>query len=83
MKAETAVIAFDLDGVGGVLRRGLLLGKVTPSHVLAAMGVSPPLARARRAGQPGAATTESDVERFLDAWRKLFQTLANKRDIAA
>jgi cysteine desulfurase len=58
-------------------------GKVAPSHVLAAMGVSPPLARGAVRVSLGPTTTESDVKRFLDAWRKLFQTLANKRDIAA
>jgi cysteine desulfurase len=83
MKAETAVIAFDLDGVAVSSGAACSSGKVTPSHVLAAMGVSPPLARGAVRVSLGPTTTESDVKRFLDAWRKLFQTLANKRDIAA
>ena len=83
MKAETAVIAFDLDGVAVSSGAACSSGKVTPSHVLAAMGVSPPLARGAVRVSLGRTTTESDLDRFLTAWRKLFQTLANKRDIAA
>jgi cysteine desulfurase len=83
MKAETAVIAFDLDGVAVSSGAACSSGKVTPSHVLAAMGVSPPLARGAVRVSLGPATTESDLDRFLTAWRKLFQTLANKLDIAA
>jgi cysteine desulfurase len=83
MKAETAVIAFDLDGVAVSSGAACSSGKVTPSHVLAAMGVSPPLARGAVRVSLGPATAESDVDRFLAAWRKLFQSLANRRDIAA
>ena len=39
LKAETAVIGFDLGGICGIVRLRLLSGKVQPSHVLAAMGV--------------------------------------------
>ena len=38
MKAETAVIAFDLEGVAVSSGAACSSGKVTPSHVLAAMG---------------------------------------------
>ena len=46
MKAETAVIAFDLEGVAVSSGAACSSGKVQPSHVLAAMGVPPQLARA-------------------------------------
>ena len=46
MKAETAVIAFDLEGVAVSSGAACSSGKVQPSHVLAAMGVPPELARA-------------------------------------
>ena len=39
MKAETAVIAFDLEGVAVSSGAACSSGKVAPSHVLAAMGV--------------------------------------------
>src|SRR5262249_59680998 len=40
MKAETAVIAFDLAGVAVSSGAACSSGQVAPSHVLAAMGVS-------------------------------------------
>ena len=83
MKAETAVIAFDLDGVAVSSGAACSSGKVTPSHVLAAMGVPPALARGAVRVSLGPTTAESDINRFLDAWRKLFQSLTNRRDIAA
>ena len=46
IKAETAVIALDLDGVAVSSGAACSSGKVQPSHVLAAMGVAAPLARA-------------------------------------
>ena len=45
MKAETAVIALDLEGVAVSSGAACSSGKVAPSHVLAAMGVPPELAR--------------------------------------
>ncbi len=83
MKAETAVIAFDLEGVAVSSGAACSSGKVSPSHVLAAMGVPPPLARAAVRVSLGPTTTESEVDRFLEAWRKLFQSLTVRRDIAA
>ena len=53
MKAETAVIAFDLEGVAVSSGAACSSGKVQPSHVLAAMGVSPALLRGGGARQPG------------------------------
>ena len=47
MKAETAVIAFDLEGVAVSSGSACSSGKVAPSHVLAAMGV----ARSARTGR--------------------------------
>ena len=47
IKAETAVIAFDLEGIAVSSGSACSSGKVQPSHVLAAMGV-PARACARR-----------------------------------
>ena len=52
MKAETAVIALDLEGVAVSSGAACSSGKVAPSHVLAAMGVAPELAQRRDPGQP-------------------------------
>jgi cysteine desulfurase len=71
MKAETAVIAFDLAGVAVSSGAACSSGKVQPSHVLAAMGVAPGLARGAVRVSFGWATQESDLDRFQIAWRTL------------
>jgi len=77
VKAETAVIAFDLEGVALSSGAACSSGKVQPSHVLAAMGVSPPLQRGALRVSLGWETTEAEIERFLGAWRKLSTALSN------
>ncbi len=84
MKAETAVIAFDLEGIAVSSGAACSSGKVSPSHVLEAMGISPALTRGAVRVSLGWSTTDSDVERFLDAWRKLATALSKgQRGIAA
>ncbi len=84
MKAETAVIAFDLEGIAVSSGAACSSGKVQPSHVLAAMGVSPALLRGAVRLSLGWETTETDVERLLNAWRKLATALSKgQRGIAA
>jgi cysteine desulfurase len=86
MKAETAVIAFDLEGVAVSSGAACSSGKVSPSHVLAAMGVAPALAQGAIRVSLGYATTQAEIEVFLRAWEKLSESLykAKKRqDIAA
>jgi cysteine desulfurase len=68
MKAETAIIAFDLDGVAVSSGAACSSGKVQPSHVLAAMGVPPQLARGAIRVSLGPTTTESEIDRFIAAW---------------
>jgi cysteine desulfurase len=83
LKAETAVIAFDLDGVAVSSGAACSSGKVAASHVLAAMGVPAALARGAIRVSLGPTTTEAEVDRFLAAWRKLFQSLTKSQEIAA
>jgi len=71
IKAETAIIAFDLASVAVSSGAACSSGKVQPSHVLAAMGVPPPLARGAIRVSLGSTTTESDVDRFVEAWIKV------------
>jgi cysteine desulfurase len=71
MKAETAVIAFDLDGVALSSGSACSSGKVQPSHVLAAMGVPLDLASGALRLSMGWQTSEADIDRCLEAWRKL------------
>ena len=79
VKAETAVIAFDLEGVAVSSGAACSSGKVQPSHVLAAMGVSAPLQRGALRVSLGWNSTEADVEKFLGAWRKLASALSKGR----
>ena len=79
MKAETAVIAFDLAGVAVSSGAACSSGKVQPSHVLAAMGAAAELARAAVRASLGPTTTESDIDRFIQAWIKVFGALVKKR----
>jgi cysteine desulfurase len=84
IKAETAVIAFDLEGVAVSSGAACSSGKVQPSHVLAAMGVSAPLQRGAVRVSLGWNSTQADVEMFLAAWRKLAGALSKEgRGIAA
>ena len=79
IKAETAVIAFDLEGIAVSSGAACSSGKVQPSHVLAAMGVSAPLQRGALRVSLGWNSTEADVEKFLSAWRKLASALSKGR----
>jgi cysteine desulfurase len=83
MKAETAIIAFDLDGIAVSSGAACSSGKVAPSHVLAAMGIAPELARGAIRVSLGYATTEREIEAFLRAWGKLAGALYKGREIAA
>jgi cysteine desulfurase len=75
-KAETAVIALDLEGVAVSSGAACSSGKVQPSHVLAAMGISPALARGAVRVSLGWTTTKAEIARFLDAWRKVSGALS-------
>jgi cysteine desulfurase len=79
MKAETAVIAFDLEGVALSAGAACSSGKVQPSHVLSAMGVPPQLAPAAVRVSLGPTTTESEVERFIEAWIKVSGSLLKQQ----
>ncbi|HEY1364448.1 MAG TPA: cysteine desulfurase family protein [Xanthobacteraceae bacterium] len=84
IKAETAVIAFDLEGIAVSSGAACSSGKVQPSHVLAAMGVPPHLARAAIRVSLGPTSAESEVDRFLETWIRLWRTLfKERRGIAA
>jgi cysteine desulfurase len=86
MKAETAVIAFDLEGVAVSSGSACSSGKVAPSHVLAAMGVDPEFARGAIRVSLGYATSDEHVGTVLKAWEKLANRLykvRNHQEIAA
>jgi cysteine desulfurase len=84
LKAETAVIGFDLAGIAVSSGSACSSGKVQPSHVLEAMGFGPELAQGAVRLSLGWSTSDADVDRCIQAWRKLADTLLRgvRRNIA-
>ncbi len=80
LKAETAVIGFDLEGIAVSSGSACSSGKVQPSHVLQAMGFGPELAKGAVRLSLGWSTTEADIDRCLEAWRKLSGALLRGYD---
>ena len=75
LKAETAVIGFDLEGIAVSSGSACSSGKVQPSHVLSAMGFDPAMAQGAVRLSLGWSTEPEDINRALEAWRKLGNTL--------
>ncbi|HZL30178.1 MAG TPA: cysteine desulfurase family protein [Pseudolabrys sp.] len=75
LKAETAVIAFDLNGIAVSSGSACSSGKVAASHVLTAMGVAPDLARGAVRVSLGWETTERDLEMLQNAWKRVVSSL--------
>lgn len=75
LKAETAVIGFDLEGVAVSSGSACSSGKVQPSHVLSAMGYDATVAQGAVRLSLGWSTELDDINRALEAWRKLGNTL--------
>lgn len=83
MKAETAVIAFDLEGMAVSSGSACSSGKVKASHVLAAMGVSPAMAQGAVRLSLGWDTTEAEIQYLLEAWISLSNVLVKGTDVVA
>jgi cysteine desulfurase len=75
MKAETAVIGFDLAGIAVSSGSACSSGRVQPSHVLEAMGFGPEIARGAVRLSLGWSTSSADIDRCLEAWRKVSDNL--------
>lgn len=83
VRAENALISLDLAGVSVSSGSACSSGKVRPSHVLSAMGVSPSLAGAALRVSIGRLTQEADITRFLAAYAKHLAALTSPRAEAA
>jgi cysteine desulfurase len=81
LKAETAVIGFDLEGIAVSSGSACSSGKVQPSHVLEAMKADPALIQGAIRLSLGWETSEADIDRCLEAWRKLASVLLKARTI--
>jgi cysteine desulfurase len=75
LRAETAVIGFDLAGIAMSSGSACSSGKVQPSHVLEAMGLEADIAQGAVRLSMGWSTQDADVDRCLEAWRKLAGSL--------
>jgi cysteine desulfurase len=71
LAAETALMAFDLDGIAVSSGSACSSGKVAPSHVLSAMAVPPEVAAGAIRVSFGWTSREEDVIRLLAAFEKL------------
>jgi cysteine desulfurase len=80
LKAETAVIGFDLAGIAVSSGSACSSGKVQPSHVLEAMGFGGEMAKGAVRLSLGWSTSEADIDRCLEAWRRLAGTLLKGSD---
>jgi cysteine desulfurase len=80
MRAETAVIGFDLEGIAVSSGSACSSGKVQPSHVLKAMGFGLEIAQGAVRLSLGCSTSSADIDRCLEAWRKLAGTLLKGSD---
>jgi cysteine desulfurase len=78
MRAETAVIAFDLEGIAVSSGSACSSGKVTPSHVLKAMGAPLEITQGAIRLSTGYLTSEPDIQRSVEAWRKLSGVLGKR-----
>jgi cysteine desulfurase len=79
LKAETAVIGFDLGGISVSSGSACSSGKVQPSHVLEAMGFDRELAQGAVRLSLGWSTSEAGIDLALQAWRKLADALLKGR----
>jgi cysteine desulfurase len=83
VEAATLMIALDLAGIAVSSGSACSSGKVAPSHVLAAMGVRPELARGAIRLSLGWASSERDVERFAQAFATVIARMRAARRGAA
>jgi len=79
---ETQVMAFDLEGIALSAGSACSSGKVGPSHVLAAMGIAPKQAGEAIRVSLGWASTQADIDRFVDVWRTLYARAQSRRPAA-
>jgi cysteine desulfurase len=71
LSAETLLMSFDLEGVALSSGSACSSGKVTKSHVLAAMGVAPEISGGAIRVSLGWDTSEDHIDHFIAAWRKI------------
>ena len=76
-KSETQVMALDLEGIAVSAGSACSSGKVTPSHVLSAMGEPESTARGAIRVSMGWNTTREEVVQLSEAWTKMALRLSS------
>ncbi len=76
VKGETQVMHFDLNGICVSSGSACSSGKVKVSHVLDAMGYEAGVADASVRISLGYGTTDSDIDKFISAWKTLYDRTA-------
>lgn len=82
VSAETQVIALDLSGIAISSGSACSSGKVAPSHVLRAMGLSESISASSVRVSIGVETKEEEIERFIDAWVSILKMIKRQVDAA-
>jgi len=80
LSAETAVMGFDLAGIAVSSGSACSSGKVQRSHVLEAMGFDPEIAQGAVRLSLGWSTSSTEIDRCLEAWRRLSSDLLKDGD---
>jgi len=80
LRAETAVIGFDLAGIAVSSGSACSSGRVQPSHVLEAMGFGPEMAQGAVRLSLGWSTSAEEIDCCIEAWRTLGGTLLKGGD---
>ncbi len=83
IKAGTTLISLDLQGFAVSGGSACFSGKVKQSHVLEAMGVGPDIAQGILRVSLGWTTRDDDIEKFLEAARRLHSNTAAGKTLAA
>ncbi|MGI9352409.1 MAG: cysteine desulfurase family protein [Rhizobiaceae bacterium] len=77
VRAETALVALDLEGISVSSGSACSSGKVKRSHVLEAMGAKPEEMEGALRVSLGWTSTEEEASRFLNVWKTIIGRLAN------
>lgn len=72
---DTQVMSFDLEGISISSGAACSSGKVSISHVLAAMGIDPEVAKCAVRISLGPSTQDQHIEKFLSIWMQLSNRL--------
>lgn len=77
MPAQTQLMALDLDGISVSSGSACSSGAFKPSHVLKAMGVNDEDAKSALRISLGWATTEAEIDAFLESYKKIIDRVNN------